>query len=268
LGNVDTFVVGGAWLNPKLERYFTALGFHVIQGYGLTETSPVITCNKYGAEKPGSAGLPIPGVEVKIDDEGEILTRGPHVMKGYFRNPEATAKVMRGDWFVTGDLGYMDSEGYLVITGRRKEMLVLSNGKNIYYAPIEQALLHSPYVEQAFVVGEGRNYTALLVVPRMAGLLQYAAEKGILFNSDEELLLTPAVLDLYRQTIDTLQAEFSRFEQTKRFCFLRDTALLDTDLVTPTLKVRRRVLEVKYGPQIERLYSDEKPFVIPAAGSR
>jgi len=256
LGNVDTFIVGGAWLNPKLERYFAALGFHVIQGYGLTETSPVIACNKYGEERPGSAGRPIPGVEVKIDEDGEILTRGPHVMLGYFHDPGATAKVMRDGWFATGDLGHLDADGYLVITGRRKEMLVLSNGKNIYYAPIEQALLHSPYIEQAFVVGEGRNYTALLIVPRMAALPGGAD------------LLSATILELYRENIDALQAGFSRFEQTKRFCFLSDQALLDNELVTPTLKIRRRVLEQKYGQYIERLYSDDKPFVIPAAISR
>ena len=265
LGDLDTFVVGGAWLNPKLERYFAALGFHVLQGYGLTETAPVITCNEYGAERPGSAGRPVPGVEVKIDEEGEILTRGPHVMKGYFRDPEATAKVMRDGWFVTGDLGHLDAEGYLIITGRRKEMLVLSNGKNIYYAPIEQALLNSPYFEQAFVVGEGRNYTSLIIVPRMASVLQYASAHAILNASGEELLLSAPILELYRETIDTLQAGFSRFEQTKRFCFMGDAALLDLELVTPTLKVRRRVLERKYGASIDRLYADEKPFVIPAA---
>ena len=288
LGNVDTFVVGGAWLNPKLERYFAALGFHVLQGYGLTETSPVIACNQYGEEKPGSAGRPIPGVEVKIDEDGEILTRGPHVMKGYFRDPEATAKVMRDGWFVTGDLGHLEAGGYLVITGRRKEMLVLSNGKNIYYAPIEQALLHSPYIEQAFVVGEGRNYTALLIVPRMAALpaspplatsplatspLASSAldasvtsrdRQGAGPSPDEHLLLSPAILELFRQTIDTLQSGFSRYEQTKRFCFLSDAAMLDTDLVTPTLKVRRRILEQKYQQHIERLYTDDKPFVIRA----
>jgi long-chain acyl-CoA synthetase len=293
LGNVDTFVVGGAWLNPKLERYFAALGFHVIQGYGLTETAPVIACNRYGDERPGSAGRPIPGVEVKIDEEGEILTRGPHVMKGYFRDPAATAKVMRDGWFVTGDLGHLDTDGYLIITGRRKEMLVLSNGKNIYYAPIEQALLHSPYIEQAFVVGEGRNYTALIIVPRMASLPSLAAtptaaqpstrssltpppaalpsaatltnrdRKGAGPTPDEQLLLSPQILELYRQTIDTLQSGFSRFEQTKRFCFLSDAAMLDNELVTPTLKIRRRVLEQKYGQYIERLYTDDKPFVIP-----
>jgi long-chain acyl-CoA synthetase len=196
-------------------------------------------------------------------------------MLGYFHDPQATAKVMRDGWFATGDLGHLDADGYLVITGRRKEMLVLSNGKNIYYAPIEQALLHSPYIEQAFVVGEGRNYTALLIVPRMAALPPSAApltnrdRQGVgTATPEEHLLLSPPILELYRQTIDTLQSSFSRFEQTKRFCFLSDQALLDTDLVTPTLKVRRRVLEQKYGAYIERLYADDKPFVIPAAISR
>ncbi len=264
MGDVEVFVCGGAWLNPELERYFRALGFVVIQGYGLTETSPVITCNEYGAEVPGSVGQPIEGVEVRIDEEGEILARGPNVMKGYYRDPEGTARVFRDGWFVTGDLGRLDSKGFLTITGRRKEMLLLSNGKNIFYAPIEQALLQCPFIEQAFVVGEGRNYTALIIVPNKSTVLQHAAEQGILVSSNDELLLAPAILEVYRESVDRFQAGFSRFEQTKRFCFLPEEALLDLELVTPTLKVRRNILTQKYGRFIDQLYREDKPFVIPA----
>jgi long-chain acyl-CoA synthetase len=264
LGDVEAFVVGGAWLNPQLEKYFRVLGFAVLQGYGLTETAPVITCNQYGAERLGSVGQVIEGVEIKVDAEGEILTRGPHVMKGYFRDPEGTAKVFRDGWFVTGDLGSIEANGFLTITGRRKEMLLLSNGKNIYYAPIEQALKKSRFIEQAFVVGEGRNYTSLVIVPNKTHLLQHAAERGILFKTEEELLLSAPVLELYREAIDSLQAEFSRFEQAKRFCFLREEALLDSDLVTPTEKIRRGVFERKYEKYIDQLYRQDAPFVIPA----
>jgi long-chain acyl-CoA synthetase len=263
LGGIEAFVVGGAWLNPQLERYFRALGFAVLQGYGLTETAPVVTCNQYGAERIGSVGQVVEGVEIKVDEDGEILTRGPNVMQGYFRDPEGTAKVFRDGWFVTGDLGAIDADGFLTITGRRKEMLLLSNGKNIYYAPIEQALRKSRFIEQAFVVGEGRNYTSLIIVPNKVHLLQHAAERGILFNSEQELLLTAPVLELYREALDSLQAEFSRFEQAKRFCFLREEALLDPDLVTPTEKIRRGVLERKYEKYIEQLYRRDVPFVIP-----
>lgn len=263
MGNVEVFVCGGAWLNPELERYFRALGFTVIQGYGLTETSPVITCNEFGAERTGSVGRPIDGVEIRLDAEGEILTRGPNVMKGYYRDPEATAKVFRDGWFVTGDLGRIEGDNFLVITGRRKEMLCLSNGKNIYYAPIEQALKRSRIVEQAFVVGEGRNYTAVLIVPNVATLAQHAAERGLQDLPHDELLLSPVILDLYREAIDSQQSEFSRFEQTKRFCFLKEEALLDLELVTPTQKVRRAVLERKYARYIDQIYREDRPFVIP-----
>ncbi len=266
MGGLEVFVCGGAWLNPELERYFRALGFTILQGYGLTETAPVITCNQHGAEQIGSVGQAIEGVEIRVDEEGEILTRGANVMLGYFRDPDATARVFRDGWFVTGDLGRVDEKGFLVITGRRKEMLLLSNGKNIYYAPIEQALRQSRYLEQAFVVGEGRNYTALIVVPNMAAVLQHAAERGILVSSDEEILLSPTVLELFRESIDSLQSEFSRFEQIKRFCFLHEEALLDLELVTPTQKVRRNVLERKYAQWIDQLYRQDKPFVIPGPG--
>ncbi len=268
MGNLEVFVCGGAWLNPELERYFRALGFGVIQGYGLTETSPVITCNQYGSEKPGSVGQPIEGVEIRVDEEGEILTRGPNVMKGYFRDPEATAKVFRDGWFVTGDLGRIEDKNFLFITGRRKEMLLLSNGKNIYYAPLEQALKLSDLIEHAFVIGEGRNYTTLIIIPNMITVLQRAAEREILSESHDAVLLTPPILQLFRETIDTLQAEFSRYEQAKRFCFLKEDALLDLELVTPTQKVRRSVLERKYARHIEQLYREDKPFIIPEmAGS-
>ena len=264
MGNLEAFVCGGAWLNPELERYFRALGFIVLQGYGLTETSPVITCNEYGAELPGSVGQPIEGVEIRTDEEGEILTRGPNVMKGYYRDPEGTARVFRDGWFATGDLGRIDANGFLTITGRRKEMLLLSNGKNIFYAPIEQALLQCPYIEQVFVVGEGRNYTALIIVPNMTAVLQHAADHGILVSSHEHLLLAPEILEVYRGSVDQYQAEFSRFEQAKRFCFLPEEALLDLELVTPTLKVRRNILSQKYAGFIDQLYREDQPFVIPA----
>ena len=267
MGDVEVFVCGGAWLNPELERYFRALGFTVIQGYGLTETSPVITCNQVGSERLGSVGQPIEGVEIRVDEEGEILTRGPNVMKGYFRDPEGTAKVFRDGWFVTGDLGRIEEDNFLVITGRKKEMLLLSNGKNVYYAPIEQALKQSPLIEQAFVVGEGRNYTAAIIVPNMVALLQHCADHGILNTAQDELLLTPAVLNHFRETLDSLQAEFSRFEQAKKFCLLKEEALLDIELVTPTQKVRRPVLERKYAKYIDQLYREDKPFVIPVAAS-
>jgi long-chain acyl-CoA synthetase len=264
LGNVEVFVSGGAWLNPELERYFRAIGFVILQGYGLTETSPVIACNEFGAEKIGCVGRPIRGAEVQLSADGEIMTRGPHVMKGYFNNPEGTAKVLNDGWFYTGDLGRIDEGGFLTITGRRKEMLVLSNGKNIYYAPIEKALEHSRFIEHAFVVGEGRNYTAAILIANMPAVLQYASEKGIEAGAPYELLLKPPILQLFREEIDLQQADFSRFEQTKRFCFMREEALLDLDLVTPTQKVRRAVLDRKYGTYIDQIYRQEQPFMIPA----
>ncbi len=267
LGGLRYLICGGAWLNPEVELFFRAAGFEVLQGYGMTETSPVITLNEYKREKIGSVGRPVDGVEVRISEDGEILTRGPHVMLGYF-NDQTTARQTfdENGWLRTGDLGRLDNDGCLTITGRRKEILVLSNGKNISCAALEQALQRSPYIQHALIVGEGRKFVSALIVPHQENVARIAAEHGLDFQNHEDLLLAPPVVARFREELTFLQADFSSFEKVKRFCFLKEAALLDPELVTPTLKVRRAVLERKYGDWIGLMYEQEDPLIIPLPG--
>jgi long-chain acyl-CoA synthetase len=264
LWGLKYFVSGGAWLNPDVELFFRAAGFDVLQGYGMTETSPVITLNEYTHEKIGSVGPALPGTEVQIGDDGEILTRGPHVMLGYYQDEAATRQIFDDDgWLHTGDLGSMDAEGYVTITGRRKEILVLSNGKNVACAPLEHALERSLYIQQALIVGDGRKFVSALIVAHPENVAHVATQHGLAFSSYDELLVAPPVVALFREELESLQSEFSSFERVKRFCFLNEEALLDTELVTPTQKVRRSVLERKYAEWIRQMYLQEDPLVIP-----
>jgi long-chain acyl-CoA synthetase len=267
LGGLRYLICGGAWLNPEVELFFRAAGFTVLQGYGLTETSPVITLNEYRGEKLGSVGRPLDGVEVRIGEDGEIITRGPHVMLGYYKEETATRQARDPEgWLGTGDLGRMDADGFVTITGRRKEILVLSNGKNVACAAVEHALESSPYIQQALVVGDGRKFVSALLVPHLENVARAARERGLVFDRPEALLLMPPIIALFRQELITCQADCSSFEQAKRFCFLHEAALLDTELVTPTLKVRRAVLERKYADWIGQMYQHDDPQVIPAPG--
>jgi long-chain acyl-CoA synthetase len=247
-----------------VELFFRAAGFEVLQGYGMTETSPVITLNEFHREKIGSVGPALPEVDLRISEDGEILTRGPHVMLGYYKDETNSSHALAGDgWLHTGDLGSIDADGYLTITGRRKEILVLSNGKNIACAALEHALLHSPYIQQVLIVGEGRRFVSAMIVAHIENVTHAVGHHGHAFRSHEELLLSPAVVALFRNELATLQTEFSSFERVKRFCFLKEDALLDPELVTPTLKVRRSVLEHKYADWIRQMYQQEDPLVIP-----
>jgi long-chain acyl-CoA synthetase len=268
LGGLQYFICGGAWLNPDIELFFRAAGFTVLQGYGLTETSPVITLNEYRREKLGSVGRALDGVEVRIGADGQILTRGPHVMLGYYKDEAATRQTVDPDgWLDTGDLGRMDADGCVTITGRRKEILALSNGKKVACAAVEHALERSPYIQQALAVGDGRKFVTALIVPHLEHVAQAGRERGLAFERPEELLPTLPMVALFREELNRCQAELSSFEQAKRFCFLKEDALLDTELVTPTLKVRRAVLERKYADWIGRMYQQEdNPLVIPTLG--
>lgn len=267
LGGLRYLICGGAWLDPEVELFFRACGFAVLQGYGMTETSPVITLNEYKREKVGSVGPALDGVEVRLSDDGEILTRGPHVMLGYYKDETGTRLAFDDEgWLRTGDLGRIDADGCVTITGRRKEILVLSNGKNVACAALEQALQRSPYIQQALVVGEGRKFVSALIIPHAENVVRAATSEGMRFERWEDLLTSLPMVARFREEVDQWQAEFSPFERVKRFCFLKEEALLDTELVTPTLKVRRTVLERKYDRWIRQMYQQEDPVVIPAPG--
>ena len=263
LGGLEYLICGGAWLDPEVELFFRGAGFDLLQGYGLTETAPVITLNPLTREKLGSVGPALEGVQVRLSEDGEILTRGPHVMLGYYNDPEATRQTFQEGWLLTGDLGHIDEEGYLSITGRRKEMLVLSNGKNVCCAPVEQALQRSALIQQAFLVGEGRKFAGALLVPHRENLQRFAAEHRIPYQKLEDLLVSPAVTGAFREEIARCQTHLSPFEQVKRFGFLSPDALLDPELITPTQKMRRMVLEEKYAAWIRQMYVQEEPLLIP-----
>jgi long-chain acyl-CoA synthetase len=254
-GRLRLFVSGGAPLAREIAEFFGAAGLLILEGYGLTETSPVITVNRPDAIKPGSVGLPIKDVEIKIAADGEILTRGPHVMKGYFKKPDATAEAIDPDgWFHTGDIGVIDERGFLTITDRKKDIIVTSGGKNIAPQPIERLLKSSPLVGEVVMIGDRRNFPAALVIPAFEALEKWAREKGVSFASREELIARPEVVALYDHTVKELTAELAQFERIKKIALLPREFSIETGELTPKLSVKRRVVEQKYKDVIDRLY--------------
>ena len=255
-GRIRHFISGGAALDPSLNWWFEAMGLRVLQGYGLTESSPVISVNLRDDNRIGTVGPPIPGVEVKIAQDGEILTRGPHVMKGYWKNPEATAEVLVDGWLHTGDVGALDADGYLTVTDRKKHLLVTSTGKNVAPQPLENALSQSAFVEQLAVVGDGRRFIAGLIVPDFARLRRWAAERDKKDDPDS-LCADPEVNSLIRGEIDRLQADFAPFERVRGFRLVATPFSIEEGTLTPTLKAVRRAVEEKYADLIEEIYLEE-----------
>jgi len=253
-GKLVRCISGGAPLAPKVLEFFFAVGIPIQEGYGLTETSPVICLNPPGREKPGAVGPPIPGVEVRFGEEGEILTRGPHVMKGYFKNEEATRLALRDGWFHTGDVGHFDTDGYLVITDRLKDLLVTAGGKKVAPQPVEAKLKGSKWVSEAVLLGDRRPFVVCLLVPNFGNLQAEANAKGWTAGSVPELLERPEVRSLYQSVIDGVNEDLARFEQIKQFALLDRELTQESGELTPTLKVRRRVLVERFAPVIERLY--------------
>jgi len=254
-GRLQLFISGGAPLAREIAEFFGAAGMLVCEGYGLTETSPVITCNYPGRVKPGTVGLPLEHVEVKIAEDTEILTRGPHVMKGYYRKPEATAEVIEKDgWFHTGDIGFVDAEGCLVITDRKKDIIVTSGGKNIAPQPIENRLKTNRFFTEVVMVGNKRNFPAALVVPNFESLEAWARQGGMSVVSREELVRRPEVLAHYRRLVDEMTADLAQFEKIKKIALLTREFTQESGELTPTLKVKRRVVEERYKPTIDAMY--------------
>ncbi len=254
-GKLRLCVSGGAPLAPRVMEFFFAVGIPIIEGYGLTETSPVITLNPPGREKPGAVGPPLPGIEVKIGEDGEILTRGRHVMRGYFQNDAATQAALAGGWFHTGDVGHLDEDGYLVITDRLKDLLVTAGGKKVAPQPLEGRLKRSKWISEAVMLGDQRPYCVCLVVPSFVLLETRARERGWAHGSRQELLAHPDVLARYQREIDKLNADLAPFEQIKKFALLDRELSQEAGELTPTLKVRRRVVTQKFATLIESLYS-------------
>ena len=245
---------GGAALPRHVEQMFDRQQLLLLQGYGLTETSPVISTGTPTHRKAGSVGLPLPGVEVRVAGDGEVLSRGPHIMQGYYDNRDATGQAIRDGWFHTGDLGRLDDEGYLFITGRKKEMIVLATGKNISPVNLETLLVEDPLIAQALVVGEGRKYLAALIVPDPDALKQQIIERRIPVLSSHQALVHPDVSALYRERIDRRLANVSAGEQVRQFQLLGRGFTPESDELTPTLKLRRGIIQDNFAKEIEAMY--------------
>jgi long-chain acyl-CoA synthetase len=254
-GNVMQINSGASALQPRLARVFWAAGIKVCEGYGLTETSPVVSASvgNYEEIRIGSVGKILAGVQVKIASDGEILVKGPNVMQGYYREPEMTAEVLQNGWFHTGDIGELDGE-YLKITDRKKEMFKTSGGKYIAPQVIENKFKESPLIEQLMVVGDGKNYPAALIVPSFDGLKEYCKRKDIPFSSEKEMITKSEILEKYQTEIDGLNKYFGKWEQIKRFKLLETPWGIDSGELTPTMKLKRKVINQKFAKEIEEIY--------------
>jgi long-chain acyl-CoA synthetase len=260
-GRVREFISGGAPLAKELAEFFWAVDIHVLQGYGLTETSPVIAVNLMRANKVGTVGLPIKNVEVKIAEDGEILTRGPHVMRGYYLRPDETAATISADgWLATGDIGMLDKDGYLLITDRKKELIKTAGGKFVAPQPIENALKISPYILGAIVVGDRRKFVTALIVPNFTRVISAAAENGVHIVSQAEAATNPWVHGLIGGEVERVNSHLAQYETIKRFALLDQDFSFEKGELTYTMKLKRRVIQQIYAEKIEQLYADvEEP---------
>jgi long-chain acyl-CoA synthetase len=260
-GRVRVFSSGGAPLAPELAEFFWSIGLPVYQGYGLTETSPVVTFNSPKLNRVGTVGRPISNVQVRIADDGEILVKGPCVMQGYYRKPEETRAVLTNDgWFSTGDIGRIDDGGFLIITDRKKELLKTAGGKFVAPAPIENLLKRSPLIANAMVVGDRRKFVSVLIVVNLAGVEEEAGKAGRDSPTPAQILSDAWVRDLIAHEVEQLTASLAQYEKPKRFALLDQDFSYANGELTYTLKLKRRVIEERYADTIARLYADvEEP---------
>ncbi len=256
-GRVRFFLCGGAPLSKDIGEFFYAIGLTVIEGYGLTETSPVITANTFENLKFGTVGKPIPGVDVRIDEDGEILTKGPHVMNGYYKKEAASREVFEGGWFHTGDIGHFDEEGFLVITDRKKDIIVTSGGKNVAPQPIEGILNLNPYISTALVIGDSRKFISALVVPNFEKLEEYAKQNNISFEDHCDLVKKEEIVRFIQEQVDRSAPNLASYEKVKKIALLDKEFEIEKGEITPTLKVKRNIVEEKYKSIIDAMYRED-----------
>jgi long-chain acyl-CoA synthetase len=255
-GRLRIISSGGAPLSQALAEFYWTVGIPIYQGYGLTETSPIVSSN-YPENRMGSSGKPIPNVQVRAAEDGEILVKGPCVMQGYYKNPEATREVLTEDgWFRTGDIGHVDKDNYLFITDRKKDLLKTAAGKFVAPQPIENALKTSPYILNVMVIGDRRKFIVALVAPNPVTVSAKAAEQGIRFSSNAEMAAHPWVHALIDSEVKRLTIHLAQYETIKRFALLPEDFTFDNGSLTFTLKLKRRVVEQQYAGVIESLYAD------------
>jgi len=254
-GRLRYFVSGGAPLAPEINKFFYGAGLIILEGYGLTETSPVIAVNTPADFRLGTVGKPIPGVEVAIANDGEILTRGPQVMKGYFNKPQATAEAIDAEgWFHTGDIGELN-DGFLRITDRKKELIVTAGGKNIAPQPIENRVTQNKFVSQAILIGDKRKFPSMLIVPDFAQLEKWARVKNISFTSNADLIEKPEVREKMEREVLGPLSDLAHYEVPKKIALLPEELSLERGELTPTLKIKRRVINERYKAVIDGMYA-------------
>lgn len=254
-GRLRIIASGGAPLDPKIAKVLHVLGFHIMEGYGLTETSPIVCCHTLKDRKLGTVGRPLDGIEVAIGENDEILVKGPNVMKGYLNKPgETEGAIDRGGWFHTGDQGRFDEDGNLIITGRIKELIVTSYGKKIASAPIEARLTMSRYIAQAVLYGDKRKYIVALIVPDREFISSYARDRAIACGNYAALLETDEVKELIGREIETATADLASYEKVRAFALLSEEFSVENELLTPTLKLRKSKIVERYQKEIDALY--------------
>ena len=257
-GRLRFFVSGGAPLSKAIAEFFHAAGILILEGYGLTETSPVISVNQPDRWKFGTVGPIVPGVEVKIAEDGEILSRGPHIMQGYFNKPSDTAEAIDADgWFHTGDIGEIDEEGFLTITDRKKNILILSNGKNVAPQPIENQLKQSPYISEIMLLGDQRSTVSALIVPSLDAIKEYAKEQQLEAEDVPALLQTQEIQRLIRGEINQYSSDLADFERVRMFTLMAEEFSEKSGEMTPTLKLKRSVVMENHKAAIDQMYGDD-----------
>lgn len=266
-GRVRCFISGGAPLAPEIAYVFTGSGLPILQGYGLTETSPSVACNTEDHNRIGTVGRVIDGVQIKFEPDGEILLRGDTITKGYYRSPEKNREAFTEDgWFRTGDIGNLDSDGYLVITDRKKDLIKTSGGKYIAPQQIESMIMASRFVSQVVVVGNMRKFASALIYPNVEMLRGYADLKGIKYLTPHELIRNSKIVDLIQRQVDKYTADLARFEKIKKVALLENELTTETGELTPTLKPRRKFIETKYKDKIDGIYLEAETTAVAAQG--
>ena len=255
-GNIRFFVSGGAPLSKDIAEFFYAMGLVVLEGYGLTETSPVIAVNTFEDLKFGTVGKPIPGIEVKIAEDGEILVKGPNVMRGYYKRDVETRDVFEGGWFHTGDIGYLDEDGFLVITDRKKDLIVTAGGKNVAPQPIENLLRTNPHISNPVVIGGSRRFISALIVPNFEKLEEYARFNNIPFKGRSDLVQKEEIRNFMLAEVNRSTPNLAPYERIKKIILLDRELEIEKDELTPTLKVKRNIVERKYADLIDALYKE------------
>ncbi len=254
-GRLRYFVSGGAALPQKTGEFFQSIGITILEGFGLTETSPITHVNRPEKVKFGTVGPPIKNVEVKIAADGEILLKGPNIMKGYWKDEAATAEVIRDGWFYSGDIGEIDADGYLKITDRKKHIIVTSGGKNIAPLPIENLILDSPFVDQIMIVGEKRPFLIALIVPDFVKLKEFAAEHGINASGNRQLVENKEIVQIYEKLLRNISRQLATHEKIRKFLLTDEAFTVENALMTPTLKLKRKEIIKKFTPEIDNLYN-------------